>query len=200
MRTQFTSMAQLDDPDTGPRVTFFRIPRDVEGMTVADVGHDGHARHRGHDHSLETCSCPRRPIFQSYRVGHFVAIMLKTVRTAMPSFGSVDLGIATARRRTPRAAQKRRREGDPAVERLSPRWTRCRDRAGRCVPPCRRDRVGEPGRGVPVQDGMARAVLTKYVATNNAVEIVDKALEAVGGLATTSARRSSGCTATYAPA
>jgi alkylation response protein AidB-like acyl-CoA dehydrogenase len=34
---------------------------------------------------------------------------------------------------------------------------------------------------LPVQDGMARAVLTKYVTTNNAVAIVDRALHVVGG-------------------
>ena len=34
---------------------------------------------------------------------------------------------------------------------------------------------------LPVQVGMARAVLAKYVATNNAVQIVDRALHVVGG-------------------
>jgi alkylation response protein AidB-like acyl-CoA dehydrogenase len=34
---------------------------------------------------------------------------------------------------------------------------------------------------LPVQEGMAKAVLTKYVATNNACAIVDRALHVVGG-------------------
>ena len=183
--TQFTSMAQLDDPDTGPRVLFFRIPRDIEGMTVKQTWDTmGMRATQSNDYSLENVFVPEAAVFHSYPVGHFDAIMLKTVwGWAMPSFGSVYLGIAAGALTYARdLAQKRHRDGDPAVQRLFAEMEVLLETA-RAVLYRHADEIaaGSLVEGLPVQDGMARAVLTKYVATNNAVQIVDKALEVVGG-------------------
>ena len=183
--TQFTSMAQLDDPDTGPRVLFFRIPRDIEGMTVKQTWDTmGMRATQSNDYSLENVFVPEAAVFHSYPVGHFDAIMLKTVwGWAMPSFGSVYLGIAAGALTYARdLAQKRHRDGDPAVQRLFAEMEDLLETA-RAVLYRHADEIasGSLVEGLPVQDGMARAVLTKYVATNNAVQIVDKALEVVGG-------------------
>jgi alkylation response protein AidB-like acyl-CoA dehydrogenase len=183
--TQFTSMAQLDDPDAGPRVLFFRIPRDIEGMTVKQTWDTmGMRATQSNDYSLQNVFVPEAAVFHSYPVGHFDAIMLKTVwGWAMPSFGSVYLGIAAGAMAYARdLAQKRRRDGDPAVQRLFAEMEVLLETA-RAVLYRHADEIasGSLVEGLPVQDGMARAVLTKYVATNNAVQIVDKALEVVGG-------------------
>ena len=183
--TQFTSMAQLDDPDTGPRVLFFRIPRDIEGMTVKQTWDTmGMRATQSNDYSLENVFVPEAAVFHSYPVGHFDAIMLKTVwGWAMPSFGSVYLGIAAGALTYARGlAQQRHRDGDPAVQRLFAEMEVLLETA-RAVLYRHADEIasGSLVEGLPVQDGMARAVLTKYVATNNAVQIVDKALEVVGG-------------------
>jgi alkylation response protein AidB-like acyl-CoA dehydrogenase len=183
--TQFTSMAQLDDPDAGPRVLFFRIPRDIEGMTVKQTWDTmGMRATQSNDFSLENVFVPEAAVFHSYPVGHFDAIMLKTVwGWAMPSFGSVYLGIAAGALAYARdVAQQRHRDGDPAVQRLFAEMEVLLETA-RAVLYRHADEIasGSLVEGLPVQDGMARAVLTKYVATNNAVQIVDKALEVVGG-------------------
>ena len=183
--TQFTSMAQVDDPDTGPRVLFFRIPRDIEGMTVKQTWDTmGMRATQSNDFSLENVFVPEAAVFHSYPVGHFDAIMLKTVwGWAMPSFGSVYLGIAAGALAYARdVAQQRHRDGDPAVQRLFAEMEVLLETA-RAVLYRHADEIasGSLVEGLPVQDGMARAVLTKYVATNNAVQIVDKALEVVGG-------------------
>ena len=183
--TQFTSMAQLDDPDTGPRVLFFRIPRDIEGMTVKQTWDTmGMRATQSNDYTLENVFVPEEAVFHSYPVGHFDAIMLKTVwGWAMPSFGSVYLGIAAGAMAYARGvALQRHREGDPAVQRLFAEMEVLLETA-RAVLYRHADEVasGSLVEGVPVQDGMARAVLTKYVATNHAVQIVDKSLEVVGG-------------------
>jgi alkylation response protein AidB-like acyl-CoA dehydrogenase len=183
--TQFTSMAQFDDPRTGPRVMFFRIPRDTDGMTVKQTWDTmGMRGTQSNDFSLENVFVPEEAVFHSFPVGHFDAIMLKTVwGWAMPSFGSVYLGIAAGAINYAREqAQKRHREGDPAIQRLFAEMEVLLETA-RAVLYRHADEIasGSLVEGIPVQDGMARAVLTKYVATNNAVQIVDKALEVVGG-------------------
>lgn len=183
--TQFTSMAQYDDPDTGPRVMFFRIPRDIEGMTVKQTWDTmGMRATQSNDYTLENVFVPEAAVFHSYPVGHFDAIMLKTVwGWAMPSFGSVYLGIAAGAMTYARGvALQRHREGDPAVQRLFAEMEVLLETA-RAVLYRHADEIasGSLVSDLPVQDGMARAVLTKYVATNHAVQIVDKALEVVGG-------------------
>jgi alkylation response protein AidB-like acyl-CoA dehydrogenase len=183
--TQFTSMAQLDDPDTGPRVLFFRIPRDIEGMTVKQTWDTmGMRATQSNDYTLENVFVPEEAVFHSYPVGHFDAIMLKTVwGWAMPSFGSVYLGIAAGAMAYARGvALQRHREGDPAIQRLFAEMEVLLETA-RAVLYRHADEIasGSLVSDLPVQDGMARAVLTKYVATNHAVQIVDQALEVVGG-------------------
>lgn len=183
--TQFTSMAQYDDPDTGPRVMFFRIPRDIEGMTVKQTWDTmGMRATQSNDYTLENVFVPEAAVFHSYPVGHFDAIMLKTVwGWAMPSFGSVYLGIAAGAMTYARGvALQRHRGGDPAVQRLFAEMEVLLETA-RAVLYRHADEIasGSLVSDLPVQDGMARAVLTKYVATNHAVQIVDKALEVVGG-------------------
>jgi alkylation response protein AidB-like acyl-CoA dehydrogenase len=139
---------------------------------------------QSNDYSLENVFVPEAAVFHSYPVGHFDAIALKTVwGWAMPSFGSVYLGIAVGAMAYARdTAQKRRSEGDPAVQRLFGEMEVLLETA-RAVLYRHADEIASARlvEGVPVQDGMARAILTKYVATNNAVKIVDKALEVVGG-------------------
>lgn len=183
--TQFTSMARLDDPAGGARVLFFRIPRNIEGMSVKDTWDTmGMRATQSNDYTLENVFVPDDAVFHSYPVGHFDAIMLKTVwGWAMPSFGAVYLGIAGGAMAYAREqVRKRRRESDPAVQRLFAEMEVLLETA-RAVLYRHADEVvsGRLIEGIPVQDGMARAVLTKYVATNNAVQIVDRALEVVGG-------------------
>jgi alkylation response protein AidB-like acyl-CoA dehydrogenase len=183
--TEFSTRARYDDPDRGPQVLFFRLPRDAEGMHMKETWDTmGMRATRSDDFELENVFVPDEAVFHSYPVGHFDATMLKTVwGWAMPTFGAVYLGIGAGALEFAREqVQARGREGDPHVQNLFAEMEVLLETA-RAVLYRHAQEMDSGGlyTELPVQDGMARAVLTKYVTTNNAVAIVDRALHVVGG-------------------
>jgi alkylation response protein AidB-like acyl-CoA dehydrogenase len=183
--TEFSTRARYDDPDRGPQVLFFRLPRDVEGMRMKQTWDTmGMRATLSDDFELENVFVPDEAVFHSYPVGHFDATMLKTVwGWAMPTFGAVYLGIGAGALDFAREqVQARGREGDPQVQTMFAEMEVLLETARAVL--YRHAQEMDSGAlytEVPVQDGMARAVLTKYVTTNNAVAIVDRALHVVGG-------------------
>jgi alkylation response protein AidB-like acyl-CoA dehydrogenase len=183
--TEFSTRARYDDPERGPQVLFFRLPRDVEGMRMKQTWDTmGMRATLSDDFELENVFVPDEAVFHSYPVGHFDATMLKTVwGWAMPTFGAVYLGIgAGAMEFACKQAQARGRQDDPQVQNLFAEMEVLLETARAVL--YRHAREMDSGAlytELPVQDGMARAVLTKYVTTNNAVAIVDRALHVVGG-------------------
>ena len=183
--TEFSTRARYDDPERGPQVLFFRLPRDAEGMRMKETWDTmGMRATRSDDFELENVFVPEEAVFHSYPVGHFDATMLKTVwGWAMPTFGAVYLGIgAGALEFARKQVQARRRQDDPQVQNLFAEMEVLLETARAVL--YRHAQEMDSGAlytELPVQDGMARAVLTKYVTTNNAVAIVDRALHVVGG-------------------
>jgi alkylation response protein AidB-like acyl-CoA dehydrogenase len=183
--TEFSTRARYDDPERGPQVLFFRLPRDVEGMRMKQTWDTmGMRATLSDDFELEDVFVPDEAVFHSYPVGHFDATMLKTVwGWAMPTFGAVYLGIGAGALQFAREqVQARGRESDPQVQNVFAEMEVLLETARAVL--YRHAREMESGAlyaDLPVQDGMARAVLTKYVTTNNAVAIVDGALHVVGG-------------------
>jgi alkylation response protein AidB-like acyl-CoA dehydrogenase len=183
--TEFSTRARHDDPERGPQVLFFRLPRDVEGMRMKHTWDTmGMRATLSDDFELENVFVPDEAVFHSYPVGHFDATMLKTVwGWAMPTFGAVYLGIGAGALEFAREqVQARGRQDDPQVQNLFAEMEVLLETARAVL--YRHAQEMDSGAlytEVPVQDGMARAVLTKYVTTNNAVAIVDRALHVVGG-------------------
>src|SRR5687768_14365157 len=185
--TEFSTRALLDDAEAGPTVLFFRLPRDAEGMHVKDTWDTmGMRATESNDFELTDVFVPEEAVFHRYPVGHFDATMLKTVwGWAMPTFGAVYLGIGAGALALAREqVLKRGREHDPQVQHLFAEMEVLLETA-RAVLYRHADELetGSLLAELPVQDGMARAVLTKYVATNNACAIVDRAMHVVGGAA-----------------
>jgi alkylation response protein AidB-like acyl-CoA dehydrogenase len=183
--TEFSTRARFDDPERGPQVLFFRLPRDAEGLRMKETWDTmGMRATRSDDFELENVFVPDEAVFHSYPVGHFDATMLKTVwGWAMPTFGAVYLGIGAGALQFAREqVQARGRQDDPQVQGLFAEMEVLLETA-RAVLYRHADEMdsGALYTELPVQDGMARAVLTKYVTTNNAVAIVDRALHVVGG-------------------
>ena len=183
--TEFSTRARYDDPERGPQVLFFRLPRDAEGMRMKETWDTmGMRATRSDDFELENVFVPDEAVFHSYPVGHFDATMLKTVwGWAMPTFGAVYLGIgAGALEFARKQVQARGRQDDPQVQGLFAEMEVLLETARAVLYRHAQEMdSGALSTELPVQDGMARAVLTKYVTTNNAVAIVDRALHVVGG-------------------
>jgi alkylation response protein AidB-like acyl-CoA dehydrogenase len=183
--THFSSMARVDDPDGGSRVIIFRLARPVEGMEVKD-GWDtmGMRGTLSNDWTMRDVFVPQDAVFHSYPVGHFDSVLLRmTWSWAMPAFGAVYLGIAGGAMAYAREqVQARGREGDPAVQTAFAEMEILLETA-RAVLWRHTDEVisGDLFEGFTVQEGMARTMLSKHVPCNNAIRIVDLALEVVGG-------------------
>jgi alkylation response protein AidB-like acyl-CoA dehydrogenase len=183
--THFSSMARVDDPEEGSRVIIFRLARPVEGMEVKDTWDTmGMRGTLSNDWSMRDVFVPEEAVFHSYPVGHFDSVLLRmTWSWAMPAFGAVYLGIAGGAMAYAREqVQARGREGDPAVQTAFAEMEILLETA-RAVLWRHTDEVisGDLFEGFTVQEGMARTMLSKHVPCNNAIRIVDLALEVVGG-------------------
>jgi alkylation response protein AidB-like acyl-CoA dehydrogenase len=183
--TEFSTRALVQDPELGPTVIFFRLPRDVEGMTVRETWDVmGMRATQSNDFELEDVFVPEEDVFHRYPADHFDGTMLKTVwGWAMPTFGAVYLGIGGGAMEFARQFTLRTKKTDqPQVQHLFAEMEVLRETARAVL--YRHAQEMETGRlytDLPVQEGMAKAVLSKYVATNNACAIVDRALHLVGG-------------------
>ena len=179
--TEFSTRA-LDEE--AHRVIFFRLPRDADGIRFKDTWDTmGMRATLSNDFVLEDVFVPDDAVFHSYAENHFDGTMLKTVwGWAMPTFGAVYLGIAAGAVAFAREqVQARGRHHDPQVQQLFAEMEVLLETARAVLHRHAQEMHSGSLFGVPVQDGMARAVLTKYVCTNNAVQIVDRALHVVGG-------------------
>lgn len=179
--TEFSTRAL--DEETG-RVIFFRVARDAEGLRFKDTWDTmGMRATLSNDFELEDVFVPEQAVFHSYPANHFDGTMLKTVwGWAMPTFGAVYLGIAAGAAAFAREqVEARGRQGDPQVQQLFAEIEVLLETARAVLHRHAHEMASGALYSVPVQDGMARAVLTKYVCTNNAVAIVDRALHVVGG-------------------
>ena len=183
--THFSSMARVDDADGGSRVIIFRLARPVDGMEVKDTWDTmGMRGTLSNDWSMRDVFVPEDAVFHSYPVDHFDSVLLRmTWSWAMPAFGAVYLGIAGGAMAYARdQVRARGRENDPAVQTAFAEMEILLETA-RAVLWRHTDEVisGDLFEQFSVQEGMARTMLTKHVPCNNAIRIVDLALEVVGG-------------------
>jgi alkylation response protein AidB-like acyl-CoA dehydrogenase len=179
--TEFSTRA-LDD-ESG-RVIFFRLPRDADGIRFKDTWDTlGMRATRSDDFELDDVFVPEEAVFHSYPANHFDGTMLKTVwGWAMPTFGAVYLGIGAGAMAFAREqVLARGRQDDPQVQHLFAEMEVLLETARAVLYRHARELADASLYSVAVQDGMARAVLTKYVCTNNAVAIVDRAMHVAGG-------------------
>src|SRR5918999_3195963 len=119
--TEFSTRALLDDPEAGPTVIFFRLPRHAEGMTVKETWDVmGMRATQSNDFELENVFVPEEDVFHRYPANHFDGKMLKTVwGWAMPTFGAVYLGIgAGAMAFAGELALKMKKAGNAQVQQL----------------------------------------------------------------------------------
>ena len=183
--TEFSTRALVDDPERGPTVIFFRAPRDVEGMTVKETWDVmGMRATQSNDFELEDVFVPEEDVFHRYPANHFDGTMLKTVwGWAMPTFGAVYLGIGAGALDLARGlAIKMKKSDSVQVQHLFAEMEVLLETARAVLHRHAHEmETAALYADLPVQEGMAKAVLAKYVATNNACAIVDRALHVAGG-------------------
>lgn len=180
--TEFSTRAICDG-----EVMFFRVPRDAEGLTFKQTWDTlGMRATQSNDFELTDVFVPEEAVFHRYPERHFDATMLKTVwGWAMPTFGATYLGIGAGAMAAARAfVTKTGKHENAEVQHLFAEMEILLETARAVLYRHAREMAdGGLYTDLPVQDGMAKAVLTKYVATNNACRIVDLAMHAVGGAA-----------------
>lgn len=182
--THFSTMARTDDPERGSRVIFFRIPRSSEGLTFHQTWDTlGMRATQSNDWEMNDVFVAADAVFHSYPVGHLDGKMLQTVwGAAMPAFGSVYLGIGAAALAWCRTwAIGRKRLHHPGVQSRMARMEILLESARATI----RSHCADMESGLlpqmHVQTGIAKAAIPKYVATNNAVAMLDLAMEIAGG-------------------
>ena len=182
--THFSTMARVDDADNGSRVIFFRIPRSAEGLTFHDTWDTlGMRATQSNDWDMEDVFVPADAVFHSYPVGHLDAKMLQTVwGTAMPAFGSVYLGVGAGALDWCREwAISRKRLHHPGVQQRVAQMEILLETARATIRSHCMDMESGAIPRMDVQTGMAKAGIVKYVATNNAVAILELAMQVAGG-------------------
>jgi alkylation response protein AidB-like acyl-CoA dehydrogenase len=178
--TEFSTRALCEG-----EVIFFRVPRDAQGLEFKQTWDTmGMRATQSNDFELHDVFVPDDAVFHRYPERHFDATMLKTVwGWAMPTFGAVYLGIGAGALELARAwATRTGKHENAAVQHLFAEMEVLLETARAVLYRHAAEMAdGSLYTELPVQDGMAKAVLTKYVATNNACAIVDRALHVVGG-------------------
>lgn len=183
--THFSFSARYEDPARGPRVMIFRTPKDAEGLRfVENWDMLGMRATQSNDLALEGVFVPDEALIHSLPVGHLDARVLKTQFTwALAAFGAVYLGIAAgALDWTRDLVVKRKRAEDPLVQASIAEAEMLLESARAVLDAhCAAADSGRMYEQLTVQEGMARCALAKVIPCNNAVAIMHKLIEVVGG-------------------
>ena len=183
--THFVTNARLEHPGLGPQMVFFNgVPTDAPGLSIVRTWDTlGMRATQSNDLVLDDVFVPEDALFHAYPVGRLDALVGLNVMTwAVPSFGVVSLGIATAGLEwVRRSVIDRGRGHDPEVSHAIARMEILLESARATL--FRHAHEVDTGRheGLPVLEVYARGNLAKYVACENAIAIMDLALEVAGG-------------------
>ncbi|MDR7275371.1 acyl-CoA dehydrogenase family protein [Catenuloplanes atrovinosus] len=184
--TDCSVTARYELADGGPRLLLCRISLRDPAVTVLDTWDTlGMRATRSGDVRLDGVFVPDAQVVHSLPVGHLDARVAETVWAwAMPAFSAVYTGIAAgALDFAARQARRRGTDGDPLVQ----------DAVAECVVLVETARALMHRHAAEVADrslfaggvqaAIARSALVKYVASNNAVRVVQRLVDVLGGAA-----------------
>ena len=184
--THFTTCARYEHPSLGPHMVFFDgIPTGAPGLTLVRTWDTlGMRGTQSNDLVLEDVLVPDEGLFHAYPVGHLDAtIGLAVMSLNVPSFGAVALGVAAGGMEWVRTAVlQRKRQADPEVQHAFARMEILLESA-RAALYRHAHEVATFDRAsmLAVEEVYARGNLAKYVASENAVGIMDAVMEVAGG-------------------
>jgi len=185
--THFTTCAKLDDETLGPQMVFFNGVRvDTPGLEIVRTWDTlGMRATQSNDLVLNGAFVPDECLFHAFPVGRLDAgIALSVWSLNVPSFGAISLGIAAAGLDQVRAIVTRQgREGDAETQHALAEMVVLLETA-RAVLYRHSHEVETFDRAamLTVEELFARGNLAKYVASENAVRIMQLVMEVAGGM------------------
>ncbi|GAA3555395.1 acyl-CoA dehydrogenase family protein [Amycolatopsis ultiminotia] len=188
--THCSTTARYEDAEGGPRLLLCQIALDQPGVTIHRTWDTmGMRGTQSNDVELDKVFVEDAAVVHSLPVKHLDARVLETVWAwAMPAFSAVYTGVAAgALDWTVRSLVKRGKTADPVLQDaigecqilLESSRALIHHHAGDVL--SRRLFTGD------VQDGVARCATVKYVAANNAVQVMQRLVEVLGGMSYTKA-------------
>ncbi|OAP20383.1 MULTISPECIES: acyl-CoA dehydrogenase family protein [Amycolatopsis] len=188
--THCSTTARYEDADGGPRLLLCQIALDAPGVTIHQTWNTmGMRGTQSNDVELDKVFVEDAAVVHSLPVKHLDSRVLETVWAwAMPAFSAVYTGIAAgALDWTVQTLIRRGKAEDPVLQ----------DVIGECQillessraliyrqadeVTSRRLFTGD------IQDGVARSAVVKYAAANNAVQVMQRLVDALGGMSYTKA-------------
>lgn len=188
--THCSTTARHEDADGGPRLLLCQIALDQPGVTIHRTWDTmGMRGTQSNDVELDKVFVEDAAVVHSLPVQHLDARVLETVWAwAMPAFSAVYTGVAAgALDWTVRSLVKRGKTADPVLQdvigacQIQLESSRALIHRHADEVTSRRLFTGD------VQDGVARCSMVKYVAANNAVEVMQRLVEVLGGMSYTKA-------------
>ena len=154
-------------------------------MTVHDTWDTlGMRATQSNDFTLEDVFVPDETVFHTLPVDHFDPSLIRTVwGWSMPVFGSVYLGVALAGVECVRDMVARRNwESRPIVQHVFAQIEILVETSRAVIRSHVQDYMsGRLHDDLPIQQALSKTVLAKYVAVNNAVEIMELVMQLAGG-------------------
>ncbi|WP_326566569.1 acyl-CoA dehydrogenase family protein [Amycolatopsis rhabdoformis] len=186
--THCSTTARYDDAEGGPRLLLCQIALDQPGVKIHQTWDTmGMRGTQSNDVELTKVFVEDSAVVHSLPVKHLDARVLETVWAwAMPAFSAVYTGVAAgALDWTVRSLQKRGKTGDPVLQDVIGECQILLDSSRALIRSHADDVMSRRLFTGDVQDGVARCAVVKYVAANNAVQVMQRLVDVLGGMSYT---------------
>ncbi|WIX81493.1 acyl-CoA dehydrogenase family protein [Amycolatopsis carbonis] len=186
--THCSTTARYEDAEGGPRLLLCQIALDQPGVTIHQTWDTmGMRGTQSNDVELAKVFVEDSAVVHSLPVKHLDARVLETVWSwAMPAFSAVYTGVAAgALDWTVRSLQKRGKTGDPVLQDVIGECQILLDSSRALIRSHAEDVMSRRLFTGDVQDGVARCAVVKYVAANNAVQVMQRLVDVLGGMSYT---------------
>ena len=185
--THCSTTARYEDPELGPRLLLLQLDLKADGVTIIPVWDMlGMRATQSNDIELVDVFVPDEAVVHHLPVGHLDSRVMETVFAwAQPAFGAVYNGIAAgALEWACRQAVRRGLTNDKMVQNSIAECEILLEQSRAALYRHADDvSTGRLKEQLTVQEALSRCAFVKYVCTNNAVEIMNKLVEVVGGAA-----------------
>ncbi|MGW4483267.1 acyl-CoA dehydrogenase family protein [Amycolatopsis sp. NPDC004368] len=186
--THCSTTARYEDAEGGPRLLLCQIALDQPGVEIHQTWDTmGMRGTQSNDVELTKVFVEDSAVVHSLPVKHLDARVLETVWAwAMPAFASVYTGVAAgALDWTVRSLQKRGKTGDPVLQDVIGECQILLDSSRALIRSHAEDVMSRRLFTGDVQDGVARCSIVKYVSANNAVQVMQRLVDVLGGMSYT---------------